>query len=146
MNIPPMALIDSLAGTGGDQSRSTSGWPQGASQGADTWGQPVASCSLPPDQCVKSGDDEHRDGAVRRGPRAARAPRRADRPSRDLVADRARADHELGDLLADLAGLAILVEATSWSSAARMAASAAAAPRSSGSKLIVFADRAVDGV
>jgi hypothetical protein len=32
-----------------------------------------------------------------------------DRASRDLVADRARTDHELADLLADLAGLTILL-------------------------------------
>jgi hypothetical protein len=32
-----------------------------------------------------------------------------DGASRDLVADRARADHELADLLADLAGAAILL-------------------------------------
>jgi len=45
-----------------------------------------------------------------------------------------------------IAGRLRLGAATSWSSAARMAASAASAPRWSGSKLIVFGDRAVDGV
>jgi hypothetical protein len=39
-----------------------------------------------------------------------------------------------------------LIAVTSWSSASRMAASAASTPRWSGSKLITFGDRAVDGV